>query len=108
MPSPSEERGALPAYVRTLATLGCALALRREDQIAPLAIECSKASATPDQVREVLGMAIVMSECPGEQYRMDLSPYWVHLTCEFSTPLDLSPYWVHLTCEFSTFLDYVT
>jgi len=69
MPSPSEASGALPAYVRSLATLGCALALRREDQIAPLAIECLKAGATPDQVREVLRMAIVMSECPGEKYR---------------------------------------
>ena len=69
MPSPSEEQRALPAHVRSLAALGCALALRREDQIALLAIECLKAGATPDQVREVLRMAIVMSECPGEQYR---------------------------------------
>ena len=65
----SEGSGALPASVRSLAKLGCAMALGREEQLASLATECLDAGATPDAVREVVRVAIVMTECPAERYR---------------------------------------
>ncbi|MFO8013589.1 MAG: carboxymuconolactone decarboxylase family protein [Phycisphaerae bacterium] len=64
-----EPVGTLPPKVRCLATLGCALAVRREDEIPVCTNACLKAGATPDEIMEVLRLATVTAECPGDRYR---------------------------------------
>jgi len=59
----------LSPKTRGLAALGCALALRREDSIASCVADCLRAGATPEEIMEVLRLATVMAECPGDTYR---------------------------------------
>jgi len=61
--------GALPPKTRELTALGCALALRREDRIESCVTDCLRAGATPEEIMEVLRLATVMAECPGDAYR---------------------------------------
>ncbi|HET6441498.1 MAG TPA: carboxymuconolactone decarboxylase family protein [Phycisphaerae bacterium] len=61
--------GALPPKTRGLTALGCAFALRREDDIASYVAECLRAGATPEEIMEVLRLATVLAECPGDRYR---------------------------------------
>jgi len=64
-----EPAGTLLAKVGCLAALGCALAVRREDEITACTTACLDAGATPDEVMEVLRLATVTAECPGDKYR---------------------------------------
>ena len=61
--------GALPPKTRELTALGCAFALRREDRIESCVTDCLRAGATPEEIMEVLRLAAVMAECPGDRYR---------------------------------------
>ena len=60
---------ALPPKTRELTALGCALALRQEDRIASCVTDCLRVGATPEEIMEVLQLATVMAECPGDAYR---------------------------------------
>jgi len=69
MPEGTEPAESLPLKTRAFAALGCALALRREDDIRCHVAECLRASATAEEIMEVLRLATVMAECPGDRYR---------------------------------------
>ena len=60
---------ALLPKTRELTALGCAFALRREDCIASCVADCLRVGATPEEIMEVLRLATVMAECPGDAYR---------------------------------------
>ena len=60
---------ALPPKTRELTALGCALALRQEDRIEHCVTDCLRTGAMPEEIMEVLRLATVMAECPGDRYR---------------------------------------
>jgi len=51
--------GALPPKTRELTALGCAFALRREDRIESCVTDCLRAGATPEEIMEVLRLALL-------------------------------------------------
>lgn len=48
---------------------GCALATKREHQIASYTPQCLEAGATPSEVMEAFRLATVMAECPPNAHR---------------------------------------
>ena len=59
----------LPPKTRELTAMGCVLALRQEDRVASCVADCLRVGATPEEIMEVLRLATVMAECPGDKYR---------------------------------------
>jgi len=86
--SPPREAGkygeeTLPLKLRNLISLAAALAFQKNrDIVSDCVIDCCKAGADPEEIMEILRLAVVIAEIPANEYtdmvRMAIADYHNH------------------------------